>query len=117
MPTTSLLHTIAVRRLHRARTKLAQNQETPRLSVHRSLRHISAQVIDDKTGRTLASANDIAAPAGASKTERATIVGKAIAEAALAAGVTAVRFDRGASRYHGRVAALADASRAAGLKF
>jgi large subunit ribosomal protein L18 len=94
----------------------------PRLSVFRSNKHIYAQVIDDKVGRTLASAStletefkDPAAEAGGA--EQAQRVGRLVAERALKAGVKEVVFDRGGYRYHGRVKALADAAREAGLAF
>ena len=116
MPLTSLHHQRDQRRLLRSRSKLAINQSIPRLSVNRSLRHISVQLIDDAKGHTLAQADDIQLK-GMTKTEEAIEVGKSIAAKALASGVTAVRFDRGANRYHGRVAALAEAARQAGLKF
>jgi large subunit ribosomal protein L18 len=94
----------------------------PRLSVSRSLKHITAQVIDDAHGRTLASATSTSKAIadqlqGKTKTERARIVGAEIARAAREAGIETVVFDRGHSQYHGRVKALADAAREAGLKF
>ena len=103
------------------RSKLRRTASLPRLSINRTSKHISAQVIDDLGGRTLCSVTTTAkalAPelAGKTKTQRAVVVGTHIAQKALAAGVPAVVFDRGASRYHGRVKALADAARAAGLK-
>jgi large subunit ribosomal protein L18 len=94
----------------------------PRLSVFRSGKHIYAQVIDDREGRTLAAASSLdralreALKSGADKAAAAA-VGKLVAERAIAAGVTAVVFDRGAYLYHGRVKALADAARAGGLAF
>jgi large subunit ribosomal protein L18 len=94
----------------------------PRLSVHRSGRHIYAQVIDDEAGRTIAAASTVdkdlreTVKNGADKAA-ATAVGKLIAERAKAAGVTAVVFDRGGYIYHGRVKALADAAREGGLNF
>jgi large subunit ribosomal protein L18 len=94
----------------------------PRLSVFRSGKHIYAQVIDDKAGRTLASASSIekemrdSLKTGADR-DAATAVGKRVAERALAAGVTAVVFDRGPYLYHGRVKALAEAAREGGLSF
>lgn len=103
------------RRAHRTRHRLFGTAERPRLSVHRSLRSISAQLIDDTAGKTLASADD--RDATGTKTEKAQAVGKKIAESAKAAGVETVIFDRGSFLYHGRVKALADAAREAGLKF
>jgi large subunit ribosomal protein L18 len=94
----------------------------PRLSVFRSNKHIYAQVIDDRAGRTLAAACSLenAVRAAEEKAKGAVLaqqIGKLIAERALAAGVTAVVFDRGGYRYHGQVKALADAAREAGLAF
>lgn len=96
--------------------------DRPRLSVSRSHRHISAQVIDDESGKTLASASTLEASiAGAGKyagnKSAAEAVGKEIAARATAAGVKQVCFDRGPFKYHGRVAALAEAARTAGLEF
>jgi large subunit ribosomal protein L18 len=96
--------------------------ERPRLSVHRSLKYIYAQVIDDAKGVTLATASsmdkDLKAGAKSAKSiDAAKKVGEAIAAAAIKAGVKKVMFDRGAYVYHGRVKALADAARAGGLEF
>jgi large subunit ribosomal protein L18 len=109
------------RRRRRVRTALrARASGKPRLSVHRSGRHIYAQVIDDAAGKTLASASsldkDLKAKTGATR-ERAAAVGKAVAERARKAGVSAVVFDRGGFLFHGRVKALADAAREGGLEF
>jgi large subunit ribosomal protein L18 len=98
------------------RERVAGSKEKPRLVVFRSLTHIYAQVIDDRAGRTLAAASDQGAEK-AKKSERAKTVGKAVAERAKAAGIDEVVFDRGGYRYHGRVKALADAAREAGLRF
>ncbi len=100
--------------------KVAHGQ--PRLSVHRSSRHIYAQVIDDSKGATVAAASTLdEAIKGQIKTganrDAAVQVGKLVAERAKAAGISIVVFDRGGYRYHGRVKALADAARAAGLEF
>ena len=113
--------TLFERRRQRVRTSLRKRGGTrPRLSVHRSGRHIYAQVIDDEAGRTLASAStldkDVRGTAGATK-DAAADVGKRVAVKATAAGVKAVVFDRGGSQYHGKVKALADAAREGGLKF
>ena len=93
----------------------------PRLSVHRSSKHIYAQVIDDNAGRTVAAAstldNDIKLDGGTSNAEAAAAVGKLVAERAKAHGVEVVVFDRGGYIFHGRVKALADAAREAGLRF
>ena len=109
------------RRRRRVRTALrARSAGKPRLSVHRSGRHIYAQVIDDTAGKTLASAStldkDLKGKAAATK-DGAASVGKAIAERAKKAGVSAVVFDRGGFLFHGRVKALADAAREGGLEF
>ena len=99
------------------RTKVSGTAERPRLTVFRSNSQIYAQVIDDNKGVTLASASSLAIKDQITKTEKAAIVGKAIAEAAQKAGVTAVVFDRNGYLYHGRVKQLADAAREAGLNF
>ena len=109
------------KRRRRNRTALrARSGTRPRLSVHRSGKHIYAQVIDDAAGTTVASAStlekDVRGTSGAN-IDAATSVGKRVAEAAKAAGVTQVVFDRGGFLYHGRVKALADAAREAGLEF
>ncbi len=105
-----------IRRHARVRERLAGTGEKPRLAVFRSLSHIYAQVIDDRSGRTVAAASDLDITQG-KKSERAKQVGKAIAERAKEKGVGEVVFDRGGYRYHGRVKALADAARESGLKF
>jgi len=108
------------RRHNRVRVKVAGTPERPRLSVHRSSKHISAQVIDDVHGRTLASASTVEASLrsqGTGNTSAAATVGRLVAERAKATGVSRVVFDRGGFLYHGRVAALADAARQAGLEF
>jgi large subunit ribosomal protein L18 len=109
------------RRRQRVRTSLRKRGgDRPRLSVHRSGRHIYAQVINDGEGRTVAAASsldkDVRGKAGAT-TEAAQDVGRRIAERAKAAGVTRVVFDRGGFLFHGRVKALADAAREGGLEF
>ena len=110
------------RRTLSTRAVLRRTASLPRLSVNRSLKHISAQVIDDKTGRTLAAATSTAKSlaeqlTGKTKSQRAAVVGAEIAKRAKDAGVESVVFDRGSARYHGRVKALAEAAREAGLKF
>jgi large subunit ribosomal protein L18 len=110
------------RRHYRVRKKVTGTPERPRLAVFRSNKHISAQVIDDRTGRTLAAAStvekDLRQGAGhTGNKDAATTVGRLLAERARAAGVTRVVFDRGGFLYHGRVAAVADAARQAGLEF
>jgi large subunit ribosomal protein L18 len=114
------------KRLDRRRTHVRKNVfgtvERPRLSVYRSSKHIYAQVIDDMTGKTLvAAASTSTEVRGELKTganlKAAVVVGTTIAQRAKAAGIVAVAFDRGGRMYHGRVKALADAARKAGLKF
>jgi large subunit ribosomal protein L18 len=109
------------KRRRRNRTALrARAGSRPRLSVHRSGKHIYAQVIDDVAGATLASASTLekgVRDKSGANIDAATEVGKRVAEAAKAAGVTQVVFDRGGFLYHGRVKALADAAREAGLEF
>ncbi len=97
------------------RKKVSGTLERPRLAVFRSNKEIYAQVIDDIAGNTLASASS--ANAAGTKIEQATVVGKLIADNAKKAGVETVVFDRGGFLYHGRVKALADSAREAGLKF
>jgi len=109
-----------LRRHRRVRKKVTGTAERPRLSVFRSNRHVTAQVIDDRRGHTLAAASTVepALRAGATgNVEAARQVGALVAERARAAGVTTVVFDRGGFQYHGRVAALAEAAREAGLEF
>lgn len=107
-----------LQRKHRIRTMVSGTAERPRLSVNVSNRHIIAQVIDDTAHKTLAYVTTVGAKAAAgTMTERAAWVGTEIAKKAKAAKVTAVVFDRGGHMYHGRVAALADAARNAGLEF
>jgi large subunit ribosomal protein L18 len=111
-----------IRRHRRVRKKVRGSSARPRLCVFRSLRHIYAQVVDDDTGRTLAqvtSREPSLLPEGASRrsVDAARAVGKAIGERAAEAGVTQVVFDRGGYLYHGRVKALAEAAREAGLEF
>ena len=106
------------RRHRRVRTRVAGTADRPRLAVYRSLTQIYAQVIDDKTGRTLAAASSLEAKdSKAKRADAAKAVGTKIAEKAKAAGVNEVIFDRGGYRYHGRVKALADAARSNGLRF
>jgi large subunit ribosomal protein L18 len=109
------------RRHRRLRVKLSGNAARPRLSVFRSLQHIYAQVIDDVTGTTLASASTNEPTSrgdlSGNKTERAKVVGEAIATRAKEKGISTVVFDRGGYMYHGRIKALADAARAGGLEF
>lgn len=110
------------RRKFHTRKTLAGSSERPRLSVFRSDKHISAQVIDDLAQKTLVSASSVQKDvrgelANGGNIKAAKLVGKAIAERAKAAGITKVAFDRGGRMYHGRVKALADAAREGGLSF
>ena len=110
-----------IRRHRRVRAHVSGGPERPRLSVFRSLSHIYAQVVDDQAGRTLAAAStlepSLRSELSGTKMERAKLVGRTLAERARAKGIEAVVFDRGGFLYHGRIAALADAAREAGLKF
>lgn len=108
------------KRIHaRIRRRLAGDQQRPRLAVYRSLKHISAQIIDDRKGHTLAAASSQEKASGISNgnVAGAKAVGKLLAERAMAKGIKQVVFDRGGFLYHGRVKALADAAREAGLEF
>ncbi|MFN4178720.1 MAG: 50S ribosomal protein L18 [Armatimonadota bacterium] len=110
------------RRHWRIRKRIIGTPERPRLSVFRSLKHIYAQIIDDTTGKTLCSASTLDKELrdkvkGLTKTQQAIEVGKLIAKRALELGIKQVAFDRGGHKYHGRVKALADAAREAGLEF
>jgi large subunit ribosomal protein L18 len=108
------------RRHFRIRKNVAGSAERPRLVVTRSLRHITAQVVDDLKGHTLASASSIDASIRGAEGDKSAIarkVGTLLAERAKAAGVAKVVFDRGGNRYAGRIAVLADAAREAGLEF
>jgi len=112
------------RRRHlRVRKKISGTPQRPRLAVFRSSQHIYAQVIDDTIGHTLAAASDLESAVraqlsnGATKTDAARLVGRLVAERTRARGIETVVFDRGGFLYHGRVQALADAAREAGLKF
>jgi large subunit ribosomal protein L18 len=122
MPTTvSAARRLGVKRRHfRVRKKVTGVAERPRLVVTRSSRHIYAQIVDDTKGHTLVSASTLDASLRGgddAKSSAATKVGTLIAERAKAAGIEAVVFDRGGRKYHGRVAALADGAREAGLRF
>ena len=101
----------------RVRGKISGSAELPRLSVYKSNKEIYAQLIDDKEGKTLASASSRTLKAKGNKVEISAEVGKAIAEKAKAAGIENIVFDRNGFVYHGRVKALADGAREAGLKF
>ena len=120
MSQTKHIHALRQRRHRRVRKNVEGTTARPRLAVFRSNKHIVAQVIDDSTGRTLAAASttekDLKGGATGNK-DAAAAVGKRVAERAVAAGVKQVVFDRGGFQYHGRVAAVADAARSAGLEF
>ena len=110
------------RRKRSVRRRVRVSGPHHRLSVNRTLKHIYAQVVDDETGQTLCGVGTAAKGlagelGGKTKSERATVIGREIARMAKEKGVERVRFDRGASRYHGRVKALADAAREGGLTF
>jgi large subunit ribosomal protein L18 len=118
--TSTLRRTSRARRHLRVRKKVHGTAARPRLVVTRSTRHISVQVVDDTTSRTLVAASSLdetVRGASGDKKKRAAAVGKLVAERAKAAGIDAVVFDRGGNRYHGRIAALADAAREGGLTF
>jgi large subunit ribosomal protein L18 len=110
------------RRHARVRKRVSGTPERPRLCVFRSLKHVYAQVIDDTQARTLVSASTLDAEVrddlnGKDKAGQAAVVGKVLAERALAAGVESVVFDRGGYKYHGRIESLAKAARKGGLRF
>ena len=116
------IHRQRLRRRHHVRNRVRGDSTRPRLSVHRSLRNIRVQIIDDSSGKTLLSAStkdrEIRDQFGyGGNCPAAAEIGKRIAEQALAAGIQQVRFDRGHCKFHGRVAALAAAAREAGLMF
>jgi large subunit ribosomal protein L18 len=109
-----------LRRQVRGRKRISGTPERPRLVVTRSAKHISVQVVDDLAGRTLVSASSMEADVrslSGDKTAKATRVGELVAQRAKAAGVEGVVFDRAGNKYHGRIAALADAAREGGLTF
>lgn len=105
------------RRRRRVRAVISGSKERPRLAVFRSLKHISAQVIDDSVGRTVAAASDREVAKSFKGIKRAAAVGALLAEKAKSNGVKAVVFDRRHYKYHGQVKALAEAAREGGLKF
>lgn len=112
-----------IARHNRVRRKVAGTAERPRLCVRRSLNNVYAQIVDDATGRSLVqlvtSAKEVEAKAGAeaTKTDKSRALGELIAEKAKALGISAIVFDRGGYLYHGRIKAVADGARAAGLEF
>jgi len=122
MKKTATTRAARVRRHARVRKRVSGTQQKPRLAVFRSLTHIYAQVIDDVARTTIVSASDIEADVlkqvkGKKKSEAATIVGGIVAQRAKEKGVTRVVFDRGGYPFHGRIRALAQAAREAGLEF
>lgn len=128
MPTTTMSarkkasqrRTARLRRHRRVRKRVLGTSAKPRLVVFRTARHIYAQVIDDTAAKTLAAASSVEADvrgASGTKTDVAKQVGTLVAQRAAAAGITTIAFDRGGYRYHGRIAALADAAREGGLQF
>lgn len=108
---------VRVKKHARMRDRLKGTAARPRLAVCRSSRHIYAQIIDDSVGRTLCSASTQTVEVTGTKTDAARLVGEAIAKKALEQDITKVVFDRGGNLYHGRIKALADGARAAGLDF
>ena len=111
-------HVSRARRHFRLRKKVAGTPERPRLVVSRSNRHMMAQIIDDSVGHTLVSASTLESGLrglAGNKVDRSRKVGELVAERALEAGISAVVFDRGGNKYHGRVAAVAEGARSAGL--
>lgn len=120
-PSNIAKHALRSRRRAAIRKKLRGSAERPRLVVFRSLKHIYAQVIDDSSGQTLVSASsrskDIEIAKSAKKTEQGFLVGQKLGEKAIAAGITKIAFDRAGYKYHGRVKALAEGARKAGLDF
>ncbi len=122
MKKTKTPYAARIRRHRRVRSKVSGVLQRPRLAIFRSSNHIYAQLIDDSSGHTLAAASDLEAGLRSQcddkrKTEVAGVVGEAIARKAAEKGIKAVVFDRGGSKYHGRVKALAEAARKGGLSF
>ncbi len=122
MATAKSRNALRLRRHERIRAQLAGTAQRPRLSVFRSLHHVYAQIVDDATGRTLVAASTrekaVAEGLGArSSAAAAQRVGTIVAQRAKAKGITSIVFDRGGYKYHGRIKALADAARSAGLEF
>ena len=105
-----------IRRQARTRAKITGTATRPRISVSRSLSHIYVQMIDDTSGKTILSVKDSEVKAGKNKVETATVVGKLLGEKAIEKKITEAVFDKGMFKYHGRVKAVADGAREAGLK-
>ena len=124
MASTNRTRALRIRRHARVRNKVTGTAERPRLAVHRSNRHISAQVIDDASGRTLVAASSVEpglraelGATGGGNLSGAEAVGRLVASRATSAGIARVVFDRGGFAYHGRVQVLADTARSEGLEF
>lgn len=109
--------TSQIRRAFRTRAKLHGTAERPRLAVHISHLHVSAQLIDDSNGQTLAAASTVGKKTSGTLTDKSAAIGKDIALKAKKAGIKQAIFDRGAKQYHGRIKALAEAARQEGLEF
>lgn len=105
------------RRHRRVRKRITGTPDRPRLVVHRSLKNIEAQIVDDLESRTIVGVNSSSLDLDGDKTDQAEATGRRVAELAREQGITRVVFDRGGYRYHGRVKALADGAREAGLEF
>ncbi len=108
---------LAGRRAGRVRSIVTGTSERPRLSVHISNRHVTAQIIDDSSGKTLSYATTVGKKTEGNMTAKARVIGEEIAKAAAKASISKVVFDRGAKSYHGRVKTLAEAARTGGLEF
>jgi len=108
---------LLARRKKSVRKHISGTAEVPRLNVRRSLKHIYAQIIDDVSGKTLAASSSVTLNIPGGNVDAAKKVGDALAQAAQASSIEAIRFDRGGRLYHGRVKALAEAAREGGLKF
>jgi large subunit ribosomal protein L18 len=117
MAKTSERHRLLDRRRRSIRAKITGTADVPRLRVTRTLKHIYVQLIDDTTGRTLAATSSVKLKIPGGTVAAAKAVGAAVGEVAKENSIVAIRFDRGGHRYHGRVKALADAAREAGLQF
>ncbi len=117
MAKTNVTRVLLQRRKRRVRKQLSGTPERPRLRVNRTLKHIYAQIIDDTTGTTLASASSVGLKIPGGNVGAAEAVGRSLGEKAMEKSIQCVCFDRGGRLYHGRVKALADAARKAGLQF
>lgn len=106
-----------IRRSKRVRSVVSGTADRPRLAVFRANQHMYAQLIDDVSGKTLAAASTLQAKATGKKSEQSAVIGEQIAKKAIELNIKKVVFDRGGFKYHGRVKALADAARSAGLEF